>query len=107
MGLVEMSTQRRVVYVVSETLVKVCLLVIHGEIPVMLIPQVAALLPSNRGRSTLVHSLASALGIFQKASFPNLRVFRPSPASVKELCSYHDSDYIGVHSVSFRAIILV
>jgi len=70
--------QKRVAYVVSDALVKV-----------------SSLLPSNTGRSFLVHSLASALGFFnQSHPYTNIRVFRPFPASRSDLCLYHDADYV-------------
>ncbi|KAI6132369.1 hypothetical protein EV401DRAFT_273527 [Pisolithus croceorrhizus] len=71
----------RVVYVVSEELVKA-----------------SSLLPSNKNRSFLVHSLATALCQF-KATNPEsgqkyLRVLRPRRATARELLVYHTRDYL-------------
>ncbi|KAI6142827.1 hypothetical protein BKA82DRAFT_532135 [Pisolithus tinctorius] len=72
----------RVVYVVSEELVKA-----------------SSLLPSNRNRSFLVHSLVAALDLF-KAVNPDLdgqkymQVIRPRRASPRELLVYHTRDYL-------------
>ncbi|KAF8324344.1 histone deacetylase complex protein [Cantharellus anzutake] len=71
-------SQKVVAYVVTEALVKA-----------------SSLLPSNKGRSFLVHTLASALGFFDKSrGYSNILVFRPSPASRSDLCLYHDTDYM-------------
>ncbi|KAI6104185.1 hypothetical protein F5141DRAFT_1127734 [Pisolithus sp. B1] len=71
----------RAVYVVSEELVKA-----------------SSLLPSNKNRSFLVHSLATALCQF-KATNPEsgqkyLRVLRPRRATARELLVYHTRDYL-------------
>ncbi|KAG6330652.1 hypothetical protein ID866_8439 [Astraeus odoratus] len=59
--------------------------------------QVSSLLPSNRNRSLLVHSLVTALGLF-KAVHPDgrkcIQVLRPRRASVRELMAYHTRDYL-------------
>lgn len=57
--------------------------------------QAASLLPSNRARSSIVHSLANALGFFRPDILPNLRALKPSPASASDICAFHDSEYIG------------
>ncbi|KAG8885744.1 hypothetical protein FRB98_001656 [Tulasnella sp. 332] len=71
---------RKVLYVVSEELAKI-----------------SSLLPSNRGRSALVHSLASAFGIFKDDEstwkYP-IRVTKPIPATRAELLAYHDKEYL-------------
>lgn len=70
----------RVGYVVSEELAKV-----------------SSLLPSNRNRSLLVHSLVTALGLF-KAVDPGgrkcIQVLRPRKATARELLAYHTRDYL-------------
>ncbi|KAI8872944.1 Arginase/deacetylase [Ramicandelaber brevisporus] len=48
-------------------------------------------LPANEGRSTLVHSLVSALGLLQHAC---VSVVPPPPASARDLCAFHTSEYI-------------
>ncbi|KAG8993004.1 hypothetical protein FRB94_011149 [Tulasnella sp. JGI-2019a] len=76
----EESVTRNVLYVVSEELAKV-----------------SSLLPSNRGRSALVHSLVSAFGLLQTGGsgwkYP-LSVVRPTPATKAELLAYHDKEYL-------------
>ncbi|TFK47551.1 Arginase/deacetylase [Heliocybe sulcata] len=58
--------------------------------------QVSALLPSNRKRSMIIHSLASSLGLLSNA--PNtsgeIRVVKPTPASYQDLAVYHSRDYL-------------
>ncbi|KAI6010113.1 hypothetical protein EDC04DRAFT_2770386 [Pisolithus marmoratus] len=79
---VSVRTRSRVVYVVSEELVKA-----------------SSLLPSNRNRSLLIHSLATALGLF-KAVNPldggqkYLQVIRPRRSTARELLVYHTRDYL-------------
>ncbi|KAI6150070.1 hypothetical protein EDD17DRAFT_1492416 [Pisolithus thermaeus] len=55
-------------------------------------------LPSNRNRSFLVHSLATALGLFKAVNPDNgqkyLRVLRPRRATTRELLVYHTRDYL-------------
>ncbi|KAF8318798.1 hypothetical protein DL93DRAFT_350491 [Clavulina sp. PMI_390] len=78
----------RVAYVVSETLAKA-----------------SAALPSNRGRSPMVHALANALGFFKAETLPNLRAFKPSAATSSDLCLFHDSEYIGwCHRIAHTAL---
>ena len=53
--------------------------------------QSSSLLPSNRNRSAFVHALVTSLGLL---SHPQLTILRPSPASRRDLTSYHDPSYI-------------
>ncbi|KAG6825222.1 hypothetical protein H0H92_004355 [Tricholoma furcatifolium] len=46
-------------------------------------------LPSNRGRSSAVHSLIHAFGLSRR-----VKVLRPVPASYKDLAVYHTKDYL-------------
>ncbi|EGN92545.1 hypothetical protein SERLA73DRAFT_65582 [Serpula lacrymans var. lacrymans S7.3] len=74
------NPNKRVVYVVSEELAKV-----------------SSLLPSNKNRSLLVHSLASSLGILvpkQKHNGQHIRLIRPNRATLKDLSVYHTRDYL-------------
>ncbi|KAL5531903.1 hypothetical protein ACEPAF_5466 [Sanghuangporus sanghuang] len=81
-------------YVVSQDLVKV-----------------SSLLPSNKNRSFLVHSLTRSLGLLSTSSSPSpvetstsegcqdertriLQIIRPRLATVQELCLDHDRDYV-------------
>jgi histone deacetylase 8 len=59
--------------------------------------KVSSLLPSNRNRSALVHSLASALGLFKGGEGNPLYTLKPERATPEELRLYHDQDYIGSH----------
>ncbi|KAI5114693.1 hypothetical protein M0805_001224, partial [Coniferiporia weirii] len=81
---------REVAYVVSQELVKT-----------------SSLLPSNKNRAILVHSLISSLGLLASSESSatgedpevtnvhnTIRIVRPRLASKQELCLYHDSDYI-------------
>ncbi|KAI0027665.1 hypothetical protein K488DRAFT_60723, partial [Vararia minispora EC-137] len=89
---------RRVAYVASEELAKI-----------------SAKLPANRGRALLVHALTSALGILRDkpadrdidgtrplqdpdptAIVPRatIRVVRPSRASARDLCTFHNSAFV-------------
>ena len=59
--------------------------------------QVSSLLPSNRNRSLLVHSLVSALGLFKAADPAGrkcIQVLRPRKATARELLAYHTRDYL-------------
>ncbi|KIJ61496.1 hypothetical protein HYDPIDRAFT_96532 [Hydnomerulius pinastri MD-312] len=59
--------------------------------------QVSSLLPSNKNRSLLVHSLVSALGILSEVASNGqkyFRVLRPRRASLRELLAYHTRDYL-------------
>ncbi|KAL5483285.1 hypothetical protein ACEPAI_8515 [Sanghuangporus weigelae] len=73
--------------------------------------QVSSLLPSNKNRSFLVHSLIRSLGLLSTSTSPSpvetstsercrdertriLQIIRPRLATVQELCLYHDRDYV-------------
>ncbi|KAI0746555.1 histone deacetylase complex protein [Daedaleopsis nitida] len=74
------NQSRRVCYVVSNELVKV-----------------SSLLPSNRNRSLLVHSLVKEFGLLNAQSKDDAacaKPLRPSPADLKDLSAYHDRDYL-------------
>ncbi|KAF8624997.1 hypothetical protein AX15_005626 [Amanita polypyramis BW_CC] len=68
-----------VAYVVSSELVKI-----------------SSLLPSNRKRSLLVHSLIKSLGLLAQnvAGRKHLDLVKPQPAALKELAQYHDRDFL-------------
>ncbi|KAF8340132.1 histone deacetylase 8 [Amanita rubescens] len=68
-----------VAYVVSTELVKI-----------------SSLLPSNRNRSLLVHTLAKSLGLLSLnlANQRRLDLVKPQLASQKELSQYHDPEYL-------------
>ncbi|GBE87672.1 Histone deacetylase phd1 [Sparassis crispa] len=71
---------RNVCYVVSNELVKI-----------------SSLLPSNKGRSLLVHSLVKAFGLFSMPPgkhYGRLVVVKPFPADYKDLSVYHSRDYL-------------
>ncbi|EIW55921.1 histone deacetylase 8 [Trametes versicolor FP-101664 SS1] len=75
-------SSRRVCYIVSNDLVKA-----------------SSLLPSNKNRSLLVHTLAKAYGLLsprepEGSGSATLTVLRPIPADTKELSAYHDRDYL-------------
>ncbi|PCH45034.1 histone deacetylase 8 [Wolfiporia cocos MD-104 SS10] len=74
-------SSRRVVYVVSNELVKY-----------------ASLLPSNRNRSLIVHSLVKAFGLLGDLQDDGqgacVRVIRPYPAGARDLTAYHSRDYV-------------
>ncbi|KZW00701.1 Arginase/deacetylase [Exidia glandulosa HHB12029] len=69
--------QRRVTYVVSNELA-------HAS----------SLLPSNPKRSAVVHSLVKAYGLLDSTKNSNLRVVAPVAATHKDLCVYHDGDFV-------------
>ncbi|RDX46705.1 Arginase/deacetylase [Lentinus brumalis] len=76
----EGCNHRNVVYVVSNELVKA-----------------SSLLPSNRDRSLLVHSLVKEFGLLNADSDDGravLQPIRPTPADFKQLSAYHDRDYL-------------
>ncbi|KAI0718355.1 hypothetical protein C8T65DRAFT_638688 [Cerioporus squamosus] len=76
----EDGNHRKVVYVVSNELVKV-----------------SSLLPSNRNRSLLVHSLVKEFGLFDadsRGGRATLHPLRPTSADFKQLSAYHDRDYL-------------
>ncbi|KAL4254406.1 Histone deacetylase domain superfamily protein [Abortiporus biennis] len=58
--------------------------------------KISSLLPSNRNRSLLVHSLTKELGLLStgKNHLAQLRILRPSPATLEDLSSYHTKDYL-------------
>ncbi|CCL99398.1 uncharacterized protein FIBRA_01416 [Fibroporia radiculosa] len=71
---------RNVCYVVSNELVKF-----------------SSLLPSNRNRSLLVHSLVKAFGLLDPSACNEktcLHILRPTPAGHKDLLLYHTRDYL-------------
>lgn len=51
--------------------------------------EVGSLLPSNRNRSKLVHSLVASLGLLK-----NVQAVKPVPATLQDLAEYHSSDYL-------------
>lgn len=70
--------------------------------------QVSSLLPSNRGRSALVHSLVSYLGLLRRDNSDYrlpLRVISPVPATAADLLSYHEKEYIGLLFDSIEGIL--
>jgi histone deacetylase 8 len=60
--------------------------------------QISALLPSNKKRSMIVHSLVSALGLMKSNASDRanrrLQVVAPRKASYKDLAVYHTRDYL-------------
>lgn len=59
--------------------------------------QVSSLLPSNKNRSLLVHSLVSAFGIQSLAASDGqkcIKFLRPRRATSKELLAYHTRNYL-------------
>ncbi|THU92818.1 Arginase/deacetylase [Dendrothele bispora CBS 962.96] len=82
---VMMSPPSAVAYVVSQDLVKHC-----------------SRLPSNVGRSILVHSLVDSLGLFSNSSSSapdsaarrRIQIINPKRASYKDLAAYHSRDYL-------------
>ncbi|PVG00820.1 Arginase/deacetylase [Serendipita vermifera] len=78
------SSPRIVAYIVSEELAKV-----------------SSLLPSNRGRSLLVHQLVVACGLLRPTltdddgnPLPEILVVKPTPATREELATFHDEEYL-------------
>jgi histone deacetylase 8 len=63
-----------VAYIVSSELVKV-----------------SSLLPSNRNRSLLVHTLIKSFGLLHHRC---VEVVKPCPATLKDLTQYHDREYL-------------
>ncbi|ORZ35232.1 hypothetical protein BCR44DRAFT_60190 [Catenaria anguillulae PL171] len=51
-------------------------------------------LPSNLGRSTLVHTLLSSLGLVVPETHPHLKVIAPLPATPSGLLGFHDPKYL-------------
>ncbi|KAF8634841.1 hypothetical protein AX17_004091 [Amanita inopinata Kibby_2008] len=74
-----MQNETFIAYVVSSELVKT-----------------ASLLPSNKKRSLLVHSLIKSLGLLSTnvAGRRRLEIIKPQPATLKDLAQYHDRDYL-------------
>ena len=59
--------------------------------------KVSSLLPSNKNRSLLVHSLAREFELLKQdvdGSSATLHPLRPAPADLKQLLTYHDRDYL-------------
>ncbi|KAI0317555.1 histone deacetylase complex protein [Amylostereum chailletii] len=73
--------RKRIAYVASESLAKI-----------------SSLLPSNRGRSLLVHSLVTSLGLHQSnassANHNSINILRPPLATAKDVLAYYDRDYV-------------
>ncbi|KAJ7322846.1 hypothetical protein DFH08DRAFT_712298 [Mycena albidolilacea] len=57
---------------------------------------ISSLLPSNQNRSTIVHSLARALGLFSREFSPvrTIALVPPQSAGFTELNKYHTKDYL-------------
>ncbi|SRR5258706_850021 len=87
------AMSRRTVYMLSEELAKAGLACLASNCP-NLIPKVAALLPSNRSRSPIVHLLAKHLFFVSPSTSSSLRVINPTPASTEDLTAFHDP---GIH----------
>ncbi|KAH7098116.1 Arginase/deacetylase [Auriculariales sp. MPI-PUGE-AT-0066] len=71
------ATPKRVTYVVSNELAKI-----------------ASLLPSNKIRSAVVHSLVKSYRLLDAKEYPQLQIIQPDPATRADLCSYHDADFV-------------
>src|SRR5271168_3814334 len=58
--------------------------------------KVSSLLPSNKGRSTVVHSLISSIGLMSPifSNSRRLQLVTPLKASYKDLAVYHGRDYL-------------
>lgn len=84
-----------VVYIVSQELAKVCL---FKNIPqtFLISFQVSSLLPSNKNRSMIVHSLINSLGLMNPSfsQARRLRVVTPRRATYRDLAVYHTRDYL-------------
>lgn len=93
--------KKPVVYIGSQELAKVqfhfaCLVKWHGLIRK---GQISSLLPSNKNRSMIVHSLISSLGLMSSDSSQTrrrLQVVTPRKATYKDLAMYHTRDYLEV-----------
>ena len=59
-------------------------------------PKVSSLLPSNKNRSLLVHTLVKEFGLLTPNVSDGGRVqaVRPTPANVRELTIYHDREFV-------------
>ncbi|RDB18669.1 Histone deacetylase 8 [Hypsizygus marmoreus] len=53
--------------------------------------RISSLLPSNKHRSSAVHSLIASLGLLRE---PGMRVVRPEKASYKDMAVYHAREYL-------------
>ncbi|TFK41576.1 histone deacetylase 8 [Crucibulum laeve] len=75
----ELNDKKTVAYIASSELVKV-----------------SSLLPSNKKRSMIVHSLISSLGLMKPdfSTTSRLQVINPRRATYKELAVYHSRDYL-------------
>lgn len=72
------ESRRQVAYIVSEELIKV-----------------SSLLPSNRGRSKLVHQLVVACGLLRSRKNASGAIpVRPTVANREDLATFHDGDYL-------------
>lgn len=80
---------RRTVYMLSEELAKAGPSYLASNYP-NFTPKVAALLPSNRSRSPIVHLLAKHLFFSSPSTASNLRVIHPTPANTEDLTAFHD-----------------
>ncbi|KAJ6454679.1 hypothetical protein C8R45DRAFT_1111917 [Mycena sanguinolenta] len=58
--------------------------------------KISSLLPSNENRSTMVHTLARALGLFSRdfSSMRTIALIPPQSAGFAELNSYHTKEYL-------------
>ncbi|KAF9459125.1 histone deacetylase complex protein [Collybia nuda] len=58
--------------------------------------KVSSLLPSNKRRSMMVHSLVSSMGLMSTefSSTKRIQIINPTRATYKELALYHDRDYL-------------
>ncbi|EUC55380.1 histone deacetylase family protein [Rhizoctonia solani AG-3 Rhs1AP] len=70
----QMSSEVKVAYVCSSDLARI-----------------SSLLPSNRNRSALVHTLVNAYGLLKR---PNCRLVKPAKASRRDLERYHEAGYL-------------
>ncbi|CAE7135900.1 unnamed protein product [Rhizoctonia solani] len=69
-----MSSELKVAYICSSELARV-----------------SSLLPSNRNRSALVHTLVNAYGLLKR---PNCTLVKPTKASRRDLERYHEAGYL-------------
>ncbi|KAG8725729.1 hypothetical protein FRC11_001598, partial [Ceratobasidium sp. 423] len=53
--------------------------------------RISSLLPSNRNRSALVHTLVNAYGLLKR---PNCTLVKPGKASRRDLERYHEAGYL-------------
>ena len=58
--------------------------------------KLSSLLPSNRNRSLLVHTLVKQFGLLASnySSSSKLQVVHPTPADLRDLTAYHDREFI-------------